>query len=126
MHELSICRTLILKVDAVALHHQARRVARVRLRMGPLSGVDPVLLRHAFLSISTGTRVEGAVLTIDEAPLRVVCDSCGASTDAYPNHLSCAQCGDWRTRLVSGDELTLDSIELMLDAPAAVPEANRV
>jgi hydrogenase nickel incorporation protein HypA/HybF len=119
MHELSICRALIGEIEALADRHQARGVAQVRLRVGPLAGVEPALLRSAFPAAAAGTRAAGAVLVIDAAPLRVACDACAAHSDARPNLLSCAVCGDWRTRLVSGDELMLESVELVVDAAEA-------
>ena len=40
-------------------------------------------------------------------------DSAGAETPAEPNKLVCGECGDWHTQLVSGDEMLLDSVELV-------------
>jgi hydrogenase nickel incorporation protein HypA/HybF len=120
MHELSICRALIGELDALAARHRARGILSVRLRVGPLSGVEPSLLRSAFPFVSAGTCAEGAALVIDQTPLRVACDACGAQGDARPGLLRCEACGDWRTRLVSGDELVLESVQLHVD-PQAVP-----
>ncbi len=44
--------------------------------------------------------------------MRVRCRTCKAETDAEPNRLICASCGDFRTELLSGDELLLVSVEL--------------
>ena len=44
--------------------------------------------------------------------MRVSCRRCGRSSEAAPNRLLCGHCGDYRTRLVSGDELQLASAEL--------------
>lgn len=126
MHELSVCRALIREAEAVARRHRARGVSGVCLRVGPLCGIEAALLRSAFPVASAGTCLEGAALTVDQTSLRVTCDACGAHSSARPNRLTCAACGDWRTRLVSGDELTLVSVELLFDAPADTVEANRV
>jgi hydrogenase nickel incorporation protein HypA/HybF len=119
MHELSVCQALIDEVEALARAHQARGVVRIRLVIGPLSGVEPALLQHAFPAAAAGTRAAGATLVIDAAPLRVACEACGRLSDAQPSQLVCAACGDWRTRLASGDELTLASVELVADAVEA-------
>jgi hydrogenase nickel incorporation protein HypA/HybF len=126
MHELSVCRAVMAEIEAVADRHGVRAVARVNLRVGALSGVEPALLRTAFAVASRGTCAEGAALSIDETPLRVECESCGAQTAATPNRLTCADCGAWRTRLISGDELTLISVELVSAAPAGQAEAQGV
>ena len=50
MHELSICQALLDQVENVARDHGARRVSRVALRIGALSGIEPELLEHAFVA----------------------------------------------------------------------------
>ena len=114
MHELSICQALVRQLSAIAAEHQATRIDSARVRLGPLSGVEPELLRHAFPLAAAGTAAEGAQLVLESTGLRVRCDSCGAESEAAPNRLLCGQCGDWHTRLVSGDELLLASVELEL------------
>ncbi len=115
MHELSVCRALIREAEAAARRHGAVGVAKLSVRVGALSGVEPVLLRHAFEAARTGSGVEGAGLIVEWVPVRVVCDACGVQSEARANRLLCAACGDWRTRLVSGDELTLASVELLFE-----------
>jgi hydrogenase nickel incorporation protein HypA/HybF len=119
MHEFALCQALIAEVEALARQHRARRVAGVRLLVGPLSGTEPVLLQSAFPLAVAGTALDGALLSIDPAPLRVACESCGAESEAVPNRLVCAACGDWHTRILSGDELTLASVELIVEQDAA-------
>lgn len=116
MHELSVCQALIGQVEAIARERTAQRVALIRLGIGPLSGVEPRLLEQAYPIASAGTLADGAELVIDQLPLRVSCEHCGQTTAALPNRLVCAACGDWHTRLVSGDELQLTSVELIREA----------
>ena len=120
MHELSVCQSLLEQVERIAADHGAERVERIRLRIGPLSGVEADLLRSAYPLAAAGTIAEGAELDIEPAPVLVHCVSCGAETEATPNRLLCGACGDWHTRLVSGDELLLASLELSV--PDEVPE----
>jgi hydrogenase nickel incorporation protein HypA/HybF len=124
MHELSICRALVRDVQALAFERNAKRVSRIHLRVGPLSGIEPALLLHAFPSASTGSLLEGATLQVDEAPVLLVCESCAAFSTARANDLRCGACGDWHTRLAGGDELMIESVELITEA--AAPEAPHV
>jgi len=112
MHELSVCQALIGQVVNVAREHQATAVKTVNVRIGPLSGVEPDLLAQAFPLAAAGTVAEAAQLMIESLPIRVHCDKCGAETAAAANRLVCGACGDWHTRLVSGDEMLLASVEL--------------
>lgn len=112
MHELSICRSLLQQVESIAVERNAQCVTRIVLGIGPLSGVETVLLKNAYTTACAGTVAESAELIIKHLPVRVKCSRCGSESDALPNKLVCKQCGEWRTVLISGDELMLMSVEL--------------
>lgn len=112
MHELSVCQALIDQVEQVAREQHAARVSAVHLSVGPLSGVEPQLLEHAYPLAAAGSIAAAATLHIDAAPIRVYCDQCEQESSATASSLVCAGCGNWRTTLVSGDELLLTHIEL--------------
>ena len=116
MHELSVCQGMLTQVEAIALQHQARGVSSITIRIGPLSGVEPDLLQHAFTVARAGTVAAEAILLIERLTIRVRCEQCGAETDAASNRLLCGICGDWHTQLISGDELILASVELVKDS----------
>lgn len=112
MHELAICQSLMNQVETIAAERDAQRVTSIIIGMGPLSGVEAQLLKNAYPIASAGTVAENAELIIEYLPIRVKCSQCGSESDASPNKLICKICGDWRTTLVSGDELMLMSVEL--------------
>jgi hydrogenase nickel incorporation protein HypA/HybF len=112
VHELSVCQGLLKQVANVAEANAASAVRKIVIRLGPLSGVEPELLSRAFPLARAGTVANGAELVIERLPVRIACETCGAESEAPPNRLVCAQCGDWRTKLVSGDEMVLASVEL--------------
>ena len=114
MHELAICQALLEQVEGIA-RRSPGRVTRVRLAVGPLSGVEPRLLESAYAFACAGTAAEGSELDIDEMPVRVRCRECGAESTASANRLLCGECGGWRTDLASGDELLLMKVELSGD-----------
>lgn len=112
MHELAICQGLLTQVEEIAQRENAARVELIRLRIGPLSGVVPELLEQAFTIARAGTIAEAAELVIENLPVRIRCTRCGSEGEAPPNRLLCAECGDFRTQLLGGDELLLASVEL--------------
>jgi hydrogenase nickel incorporation protein HypA/HybF len=112
MHELSVCQAMLTQVTRLAREQRAITVHKIVLRVGPLAGVEPGLLQQAFPLASAGTPAASAELVIEELPLRVHCETCGAESAALPNRLVCGACGDWHTRLLSGDEMVLASVEL--------------
>lgn len=113
VHEFSVCQALIAEVEQIAINHGALKVECVKLRLGPLSGVETQLLQHAYPFASAGTLAEGSTLKIELALLVVQCEACGCEAEAEPNLLTCSACGSCLTRVVSGQELTLMSVELM-------------
>ena len=116
MHELAVCQALMEQVENIAQEEQADHVVTIHLAIGPLSGVEPRLLEQAFFIASAGSIAADAELVIESMPVQVNCKQCGQLTDALPNRLVCGKCGDWRTSLVSGDELELRHVELVRQA----------
>lgn len=112
VHELSVCQALIAEVERIATSHGALKVQLVKLRVGPLSGVEMQLLEHAYPFASTGTVADGSTLEIERGSLKVQCGACGLETEAEPNLLSCGACGSCLTTVVCGEELTLMRVEL--------------
>lgn len=112
MHELAVCQGLMGQIEDIARRERAERVTRIRLQIGPLSGVEAQLLRDAFPIASADSIAEDATLEIDEQPIRVRCLTCAEESDATANRLVCSACGDYRTQLISGDEMLLISVEL--------------
>lgn len=112
MHELAVCQGLMTQVQQVAQRERAIRVTSITLQLGPLSGVEAQLLRDAFPMAAAGSMASGAELIIETMPIRVRCTRCGAESEARPNKLICGQCGDFRTQILSGEEMLLVSLEL--------------
>ena len=109
MHELSLCLSLLDQLKTIAAERGASRVARIEVTIGPLSGVESDLLMSAWPLAAAGS-----IATNSEIIVR--CGTCGAETPAQANRLVCGQCGDFRTTLVSGDEMTLQRLELEASA----------
>ena len=112
MHELAVCQDIISQVEQLAVEHQAKAIHSITLEIGPLSGVESALLEAAFPIASAGTVAENALLEITAIPVTVSCNICHQQTSASPNKLICGECGSWKTRLVSGDEMLLKRIEM--------------
>ena len=112
MHELAVCQALIEQVESLAAEHRAVSVCEIVVRIGPLSGVEQPLLEQAYEIARAGTVAEAAQLVLEDAPLIVHCADCDHDANVPPNKLVCPLCGNWRTTLVSGDELLLARLEL--------------
>ena len=112
MHELALARSLIEMVDDYAHANGARRVTRVRIRVGVLSALTRAL-HVSFRAASRGTSCDGAVLEIEEVPLTVYCRFCDdVKAPSGPYNFRCPVCGHATPKMVTGREMQLVSIAL--------------
>ena len=114
MHELSVCLSLLQQVETIANERNAVAVEKLYLQIGPLSGIEPALLKNAYPLAAAGTVAADAELIIETSNVVVMCTECGAETQAQVNRLLCSSCGDFRTQVVSGDEMILQRLEMNL------------
>lgn len=122
MHELSLCLDVIDQVTALAAEHNARAVSSIRVQIGVLSGVEPLLLENAFTIAQAGTVAEKARFLTETVAARIRCSDCGTETEVPPQDLRCPGCGGTATRLLAGDAITLAAVELAVeDETNAVP-----
>lgn len=108
MHELGISRNIVAIVSAAA---NGRRVRRVTLEIGKLSGVMTDALVFCFDAAAHGTVLEGAALDIREIDGRARCTACGAEFDV-PTFLAACACGSRRLAHLAGEELNVKTMEL--------------
>ena len=115
MHELSLCQDLMDQVTELACKHKARAVSSVKVQIGQLAGVEPLLLESAFTIARAGTVAEHAVMITEVVAPLVICNGCGTESEVTPSSLLCLACGGNDTRLVRGNELILARVELEVE-----------
>ncbi len=113
MHELSIVEALIEQVEAEVERAGARgQVARLKLSIGRLSGVNADAVRFAFELLTPGTRLAGAELEIDEPKAVCRCAACGAQTEIEELSLGCPACQAGDITIDGGREMLLETIDV--------------
>jgi hydrogenase nickel incorporation protein HypA/HybF len=117
VHELSVAQALLTQVDEIARKAQAHAVSCVTIEVGPLCGIEPDLLRAAFTVLRLSGVAAGADLVIERPVVSVSCLACGERSDTLVGRLVCGACGDYRTRVVAGDELRLLSVAMRVAQP---------
>jgi hydrogenase nickel incorporation protein HypA/HybF len=108
MHELGITRNIVAIVAEAA---NGRKVSRVTLEVGKLSGVMAGAIAFCFEAVVEGTALAGATLDIREVDGQAHCLACGAEFEAATLYTPCA-CGSRRTSLLRGEELKIKTMEL--------------
>jgi hydrogenase nickel incorporation protein HypA/HybF len=122
MHERSLAKALLEQVEAHARAQGASRVTAVCVQLGPLAGVEPLLLASALEDGSAGTIAEGALIKLIEVPLVAKCLDCGRQFEVERFRFHCPACSSARTQLLQGDGVILESI-VVLDEPVTTNTA---
>ncbi len=110
MHETSLARSLLRQVAEISDAHAHAQVSEVRVEMGPLAGVEPVLLTAAFERLAADWGLERASLRIDHTPLEAHCTFCEATFAVAGFRFVCPRCAGTQCRVVRGEGLILESV----------------
>jgi hydrogenase nickel incorporation protein HypA/HybF len=122
VHELSIAGAI---VDVAARHAGGRRVRAVEVRIGHLRQVVPSALAFAWELVAAGGPVEGAELRIEPVAAAGDCRGCGVRSELHGFPLRCAACGGLDLKVVRGEELLVEWLELDDEAVASGPAARQ-
>lgn len=124
MHELSIAQSLLDLVLQHVSEDQVELVRCVRVRVGPLSGVDPASLAFCFDALAASGPLPNAQIEIVAVPATAACLECHHRFDLLEPICSCPSCGATRLRAQGGNDLLLGEIVLE-DAPAEAKVSDR-
>ncbi len=109
MHELAITESI---VSSVAERVAGRRVTRVVLEIGKLSGVVPDAVRFCFDLCAEGTGLAGARLDIVQRSGRARCRTCGRECE-FEDPLALCGCGSADLDVREGQELRIREVEVL-------------
>ena len=107
MHELGITRNI---VAIVSEHAAGRKVSRVALDIGKLSGVMSDAISFCFDVVANGTCLDGAKLEIFDIEGKGRCRACQAEFATPQLYTPCA-CGSRDIERLSGEDLKVREYE---------------
>jgi hydrogenase nickel incorporation protein HypA/HybF len=107
MHEMALTQSV---VDLVRERTEGRRVTRVHLRVGRLSGVVAESMSFCYDLVTVGTSLEGSVLEIEQPSGRIRCHDCGSESEV-PDLVRLCRCGIADVEILAGEELMVTSVE---------------
>ncbi len=90
----------------------ARRIVKLRLRLGSLSGVVPDSMRFAFDVVCQDTMVAGATLEIEQVQAACWCAACQTEFACVDFFNECPSCQNPSGELRRGRELEIAAVEL--------------
>jgi len=121
MHEFSIIQNVIRRAVEEADKNEAKSVKSLTIQLGEMLFVSEDAAQLAFETLSKGTILEGAKLTVEQVHSHVKCPKCGYSghADDLPSHeefhsagmpmLECPKCGAF-LEIEGGQECTIKNI----------------
>lgn len=112
MHEVGLMEEVLRIVDRRIADAGCRRVHRIRLRIGGLSGVVPEALAFAFEALKEGSTVRNALLEMEEVPVHCRCTACGVDFAPADIVYECPACGAVSADIRQGRELEIAELEV--------------
>jgi hydrogenase nickel incorporation protein HypA/HybF len=112
MHEVSLVRSLISQAIDAAKPLLPACIRTVRVSVGPLTGVEPLLVQQAFDAHKRSSGLAECELEIDEQSLAAVCLECELAFEVVNYIFRCPSCTSGSVKITQGDEFRLLSIEV--------------
>ena len=112
MHEASITESILSLALEKAQEASAKKITRINLVLGELSGVVGECLQMYFEVLAQNTLAGGAVLAFETRPTTLECRKC-ARVFLPPDHnWACPDCRESNVEIVAGRECYMESIEV--------------
>ena len=113
MHEMGIALQIIEIASAsIPRSETPIQVEKVNLKVGKMAAIVSDSLRFCFDIAAKDSPLSGAVLHIEEVPVRARCKECNAEWTIDEPVFQCRQCSSGKLDIISGRELNIESIEI--------------
>jgi len=113
MHEGHFTEQIVEAIIKEVGKYPAARVQRVKVSVGEMYHLEPESVKEHFLAMTAGTALGGAVLELDEIPVKINCRTCGLDGPVEDHHLMmCAGCGSTDVGVMAGDVVEIEEIDL--------------
>jgi hydrogenase nickel incorporation protein HypA/HybF len=112
MHELAITQSMFDIVLKYAQQAQAKKVVKINLVIGEMTGVVSDCVQFYLDLLSKDTIAEGAMVSVTMVPPEAKCRNCHQTFEVKQFDWTCTHCGASSLDIVAGKELFVESIEV--------------
>lgn len=112
MHEYSIVQSLINTCEDNVRANNAKKVTKLVIKIGVMSGVEPDLLQTAFDTFKEETICDGAEFIINIQPIVIKCNSCLEESTIERTEYKCPKCQSTDLDVLDGEDMYLMQLEL--------------
>lgn len=95
MHEISLVRNIFRSLEQSFPAEDLPRIRAIKLTVGQLSNVEPMLMQNAFEAVvaTDEQRFALASLHVEVLPVEIFCEACNARSRIENYRFACAHCG---------------------------------
>lgn len=111
MHELSLVQGVLNVALRSAKQGGAKRILAVYVKVGAYSDVVPSYMDECFKLLSRDTMAQDARLVVEEIPVTIRCNECGAENGVERRANCCPVCGSRNITMLTGRECYVDRLE---------------
>lgn len=112
MHEQALIKDIINKIVQEAQHHKAKKVLKLKVKVGRLSHFTAQSFREHFYHAAQNTSASNAVLEINIFPAVAQCINCKEKFELNLPQASCPLCHSTDFAIITGKEVLVESMEL--------------
>jgi len=112
MHEYSIVQSLLNMCEENARANNAKKVSKVVVKIGVMSGVEPDLLQTAFDTFKEATVCEDCEFIMNIQKVKINCKDCDFVCELEENEYLCPKCKSANLEIIDGEDMFLMQLEL--------------
>ncbi len=113
MHEYSIVSSLLDLCEENAKKENAKKITKVEVKIGKLSGVEPDLLQVAFDTFKEKTICDGAEFVMNIQDVVIYCNVCKKEFTLKQNEFTCPKCKSFDINTIDGEDMYLMRLEMV-------------
>jgi hydrogenase nickel incorporation protein HypA/HybF len=112
MHEYSIVCSLLDLCEENVKSENAKKITKVEVKIGKLSGVEPYLLQSAFDTFKEKTICDGAQFVMHIQDVVIRCHECHQEFTLEHNEFTCPNCKSFDIETIDGEDMYLMRLEM--------------
>lgn len=112
MHEQGLIKDVMGRVLREAKTHEAKKVLKVKVKIGRLSHFTPGSFKEHFYHAAAGTIASKAVLEVAVSPAQARCASCKKEFELNNETSLCPFCLSVDFEVISGKDALVESVEV--------------
>jgi len=112
MHEYSVVQALLEQIEDIAQKNDAKKVIKIIVKIGVMSGIEAHLLEIAFNTFKEKTVCDGAEFVMNIQAVKIWCNQCKHESELEKIHYCCQECGSIDVDVIDGEDMFLMSLEM--------------